>query len=156
MAPPRPGAVAQPLNPLTGGPPRATLAVTLVVDVANVMGSRPDGWWRDRAGAATRLLAELDALVGREVAGPDGAVLVVAELVAVIEGAARAAADPAPARLRVARAAADGDSTVVEEAVTAAAAGRSAVVVSADRGLRARLPASVRAAGPRWVLGLLG
>ena len=25
--------------------------VTIVVDVANVMGSRPDGWWRDRAGA---------------------------------------------------------------------------------------------------------
>ncbi len=29
--------------------------VTIVVDVANVMGSRPDGWWRDRAGAAVRL-----------------------------------------------------------------------------------------------------
>ena len=22
--------------------------VTIVVDVANVMGSRPDGWWQDR------------------------------------------------------------------------------------------------------------
>ena len=28
------------------------MAVDLVVDVANVLGSRPDGWWRDRAGAA--------------------------------------------------------------------------------------------------------
>ena len=27
----------------------------LVVDGANVVGSRPDGWWRDRAGAAARL-----------------------------------------------------------------------------------------------------
>jgi 8-oxo-dGTP diphosphatase len=33
--------------------------VTIVVDVANVMGSRPDGWWRDRPGAAVRLHAEI-------------------------------------------------------------------------------------------------
>ena len=33
--------------------------LTIVVDVANVMGSRPDGWWRDRAGAAVRLHAEI-------------------------------------------------------------------------------------------------
>jgi 8-oxo-dGTP diphosphatase len=32
------------------------------VDVANVMGSRPDGWWRDRAGAAVRLYSELATL----------------------------------------------------------------------------------------------
>ena len=34
----------------------------LVVDAANVMGSRPDGWWRDRVGAATRLRDQLDAV----------------------------------------------------------------------------------------------
>jgi 8-oxo-dGTP diphosphatase len=33
--------------------------VTIVIDVANVMGSRPDGWWRDRAGAAVRLYDEV-------------------------------------------------------------------------------------------------
>jgi len=33
--------------------------VTIVVDVANVMGSRPDGWWRDRAGAAIRLYDQI-------------------------------------------------------------------------------------------------
>jgi 8-oxo-dGTP diphosphatase len=33
--------------------------VTIVIDVANVMGSRPDGWWRDRAGAAVRLHDEV-------------------------------------------------------------------------------------------------
>ncbi len=27
----------------------------LIVDGANVVGSRPDGWWRDRPGAALRL-----------------------------------------------------------------------------------------------------
>src|SRR5712692_7022544 len=30
----------------------ALLPLTVIVDAANVMGSRPDGWWRDRAGAA--------------------------------------------------------------------------------------------------------
>jgi hypothetical protein len=34
----------------------------LLVDAANVVGSRPDGWWRDRAGAAARLVASLAAL----------------------------------------------------------------------------------------------
>jgi selenocysteine lyase/cysteine desulfurase len=37
---------------------------TLLVDAANVVGSRPDGWWRDRAGATARLLARLAALRG--------------------------------------------------------------------------------------------
>ena len=32
-----------------------------VVDASNVIGSRPDGWWRDRAGATRRLVARLDA-----------------------------------------------------------------------------------------------
>jgi hypothetical protein len=47
--------------------------VTIVVDVANVMGSRPDGWWRDRAGAAVRLHAEIVRLArsGRAIR-PDG------------------------------------------------------------------------------------
>ena len=50
--------------------------VTIVVDVANVMGSRPDGWWRDRAGAAVRLHAEIVRLAasGRAIlAGEPGA-----------------------------------------------------------------------------------
>jgi 8-oxo-dGTP diphosphatase len=49
--------------------------VTVVVDVANVMGSRPDGWWRDRAGAAARLHAQVVQLAasGRAIL-PDEAV----------------------------------------------------------------------------------
>jgi uncharacterized protein YaiI (UPF0178 family) len=31
-----------------------------VVDAMNVIGSRPDGWWRDRAGAVERLVAQLE------------------------------------------------------------------------------------------------
>ncbi len=36
--------------------------VRIVVDAANVVGSRPDGWWKDRVGAAERLLASVTAL----------------------------------------------------------------------------------------------
>ncbi len=32
-----------------------------IVDAMNVIGSRPDGWWRDRAAAIERLLGQLDA-----------------------------------------------------------------------------------------------
>jgi predicted RNA-binding protein with PIN domain len=42
-----------------------------LVDGNNVMGSRPDGWWRDRGGAMQRLVNELDdfaAASGDEVA----------------------------------------------------------------------------------------
>ena len=43
---------------------RSELApVTIIVDGANVVGSRPDGWWRDRAGAALRLRDQLAPLV---------------------------------------------------------------------------------------------
>ena len=36
-----------------------------LVDASNVIGSRPDGWWRDRDGAARRLIADLRAVAGR-------------------------------------------------------------------------------------------
>lgn len=38
----------------------------LVVDAMNVIGSRPDGWWRDRAAAACRLHGRLARLVATE------------------------------------------------------------------------------------------
>ncbi|MBS1842873.1 MAG: NYN domain-containing protein [Actinobacteria bacterium] len=31
-----------------------------VVDAMNVIGSRPDGWWRDRSGAVRRLVEQVD------------------------------------------------------------------------------------------------
>lgn len=33
-----------------------------LVDGMNLIGSRPDGWWLDRAGARRRLVAQLEAL----------------------------------------------------------------------------------------------
>ncbi len=133
----------------------------LVVDVANVMGSRPDGWWRDRAGAAARLLASVAPLVGREVQGPDGDPLAITRVVAVVEGAARDVEAPGAA-VEVARAPADGDATIADVALGLSREPPAedglpvvVVVVTADRGLRARLPPGVLAAGPRWLLHLL-
>lgn len=119
----------------------------LLVDVANVVGSRPDGWWRDRAGAATRLLAQLAALP-RALSGPDGAALTLTATVAVVEGAAREAAEPGG--VRVVRAPGSGDDALVEVAGELAGGGEL-LVVTADRGLRARLPDGTACAGPGWL-----
>jgi hypothetical protein len=53
----------------------------LIVDCSNVMGSRPDGWWRDRDGARVRLTVEIDeaadALCGALLGDPRADVVVV-------------------------------------------------------------------------------
>ena len=129
--------------------------VTLLVDIANVMGSRPDGWWRDRVGAAARLLDELAPLSGAEVSLPDGPGTVrLVELRAVVEGSAQRAAGPETVTLL--RAERDGDAEIVAEANRLVAAGRTALVVTADRGLRRRLPEPALVAGPGWLNRLLG
>lgn len=119
----------------------------LIVDVANVMGSRPDGWWRDRPSAARRVIAEVDALVTRGVpgglmgAGADWTLF--PEAVAVVEGKARGVGDAES--VRVIDAPNDGDSAIV--AAVEAAPGRDVTVATSDRGLRDR----VRALGARCV-----
>jgi hypothetical protein len=117
----------------------------VVVDAANVVGSVPDGWWRDRRGAAERLR---DALVARAedgVAGHPGPV----EMVLVVEGAAQEV-DSVPG-VRVVSAPGSGDDRIVE-LVAAEAAGRACVVVTADRELRARVEAyGAECVGPRAV-----
>lgn len=129
--------------------------VIVVVDVANVLGSRPDGWWRDRAGAAGRLIDRLAGLPGSEVPGPDGNVVPVDRLIAVLEGAARAAATEGVDGVEVVRAERDGDSAIVA-LVDGFAVDAALLVVTADRGLRQRLPPTVGTAGPNWLNGLIG
>lgn len=71
----------------------------VIVDAANVIGSVPDGWWRDRRGAAERLR---DRLARDGVPGRDEPV----ELVMVVEGAARGVAPVPGVRVEAAPAAA--------------------------------------------------
>jgi hypothetical protein len=119
----------------------------LIVDAANVIGSRPTGWWRDRAGAARGFVDELRA------ATRDGRLPT--PVVVVLEGQSRAGADEGAADgVEVVHARGEGDDTIVAVATTD---GGAAVVVTADRGLAERVravDADVR--GPRWLLDQLG
>jgi 8-oxo-dGTP diphosphatase len=148
--------------------------LTIIVDAANVMGSRPDGWWRDRAGAAHRLAAEVEGLALAGVASLPDSVRVPSlerwfpRFVVVLEGAAAVAARdtdgesgrsgrrvPAPAepQVRVVRAAGSGDDEIARLAAELAG---PRLVVTADRELRARCEsAGAFLVGPRWLLGLL-
>jgi hypothetical protein len=129
--------------------------VVLVVDIANVMGSRPDGWWRDRAAAAARLLIGLAPLNGAEASLPAGLGPVrITEIRAVVEGAAKRAEGPEAVVLVPADT--DGDSKIVEESIRLSASGKIPLVVTADRGLRRRLPEQALIAGPGWLNRLLG
>ncbi|GAA4679939.1 hypothetical protein GCM10023215_11540 [Pseudonocardia yuanmonensis] len=100
----------------------------LIVDGANVVGSRPDGWWRDRAGAAGRLAAQLaEAQRAGSLAALGDQVLL------VLEGAARRA--EVPEDLDVLLAPRDGDSAMVELAHDLGARDEDVCVVTADREL---------------------
>jgi 8-oxo-dGTP diphosphatase len=131
-----------------------------VVDVANVMGARADGWWRDRAGAALRLSRSVAELAARGVpaARMPGALPAPSAWVLVLEGQARAAAsltDLTPA-VRVVTAPGSGDDAIVAEVASLAAVSASCLVVTADRELRRRCAAlGASVAGPGWLIELL-
>lgn len=129
------------------------MGVVLVVDVANVMGSRPDGWWRDRAGAASRLLGELSAVRGADLPVPEGGSRHVGRVLAVVEGRARHV--PEVGGVELVRAPGSGDDALVASVETLLREGGEVLVVTADRGLRARLPRQVECLGPRWLRDLL-
>ncbi|MEV6733587.1 MULTISPECIES: NTP pyrophosphohydrolase [unclassified Streptomyces] len=119
----------------------------LIVDAANVVGSVPDGWWRDRRGAAERLrdrLAERDPAEGGAIEG----IGAIEEIVLVVEGAARGV-ESVPG-VRVDSAPGSGDDRIVE--LAASFAERGCVVVTADRELRERVRAyGAECVGPRTV-----
>ncbi len=180
-------------------------SVTIIVDGANVVGSRPDGWWRDRVGAAMRLRDQLEPLtldglsrlpgeptdgegtpglavpgspVSPGSAGAPGAaglpgsaelsarrasrrrsatlrMIWLPDIVLVVEGAARPAADAngSGGRVRVVAASGSGDDAIAKLAEQTSG---HRIVVTADRELRRRCEAvGAMVTGPSWLLGLL-
>jgi hypothetical protein len=118
----------------------------LVVDAANVVGSRPNGWWRDRAKAAADLCGNLAGAVASDRLTPP--------VVVVLEGQARRGVSEGDDNgVRVVHATGSGDDAIVDLAAEAAATGDTVTVVTADRGLRDRAQrAGCEVVGPRWLL----
>lgn len=117
----------------------------LVIDAANVIGSRPTGWWRDRPGAARAFTERVRAAVAAGRLDPPVTV--------VLEGRARAGAAEADADgVTVVHAPGVGDDTVA----AIARADREVVVVTADRELAERArTANATVVGPSWLLDRL-
>jgi hypothetical protein len=118
----------------------------LVIDAANVVGSRPTGWWRDRPGAARELTRRVRlASAGGQLPQP---------VVLVLEGQAKKGAAPGLADgVEVVHAPGIGDDTI---ATLAAESDEPVMVVSADRGLAERVRQSgAEVVGPTWLLDRL-
>lgn len=143
-------------------------APQVVVDAANVVGSRPDGWWRDRLGAARRLRDGLSRLAAHGLSAEQLASAGVspghpgnwfADVDMVVEGAASPLADePVPGVRTVAAPRSGDDQIVTLVAEHAHQADRPTVVVTADRALRTRCThADDRAVlvGPGWLHSVL-
>jgi rRNA-processing protein FCF1 len=119
----------------------------LLVDAANVVGSRPNGWWRDRPGAARSLVERIRAATADA--------RLEAPVVVVLEGAARRGVEEGTAGgVAVLHAPGEGDETLAQVASTA---DEQVVLVSADRALADRCRrAGSDVVGPGWLLDRLG
>ncbi|MFZ4841120.1 NUDIX domain-containing protein [Mycetocola saprophilus] len=132
---------------------------TIVVDAANVIGARPDGWWNDRAGAADRLLLALERLAEEGI--PADALGLGhshwwPRFRVVLEGAARGAEirDAQVPELTVVRAPGEGDETIVHvvRELAQRTPPHTVWTVTSDRGLRERVEAKgSRILGSRWL-----
>ncbi|GGK92229.1 NTP pyrophosphohydrolase [Sphaerisporangium melleum] len=129
----------------------------VVLDAANIVGARAEhGWWRDRAGAARRLLADVERLVERGLRPPEGfpaPEMWFPRVMMIVEGAARGLAPEGA--VTVLDAPGSGDDAIVA-AVRESREGRPWVpvlVVTADRELRRRVAEfGAEVAGPGWLL----
>jgi hypothetical protein len=117
----------------------------LVIDAANVIGSRPTGWWRDRPRAARAFTDRVRATVTAGRLAPPVTV--------VLEGRSRTGVDEADVDgVEVVHAPGEGDDTIA----ALAAANRDVVVVTADRDLANRVRAAdAEVVGPAWLLDQL-
>ena len=114
----------------------------LVVDGNNVMGSRPDGWWKDRAGAARRLVDQIgdwateDVLVYFDGAPPPDM--------------------PSPDHVEVRYATRRGRNAADDDIAAYAAAHPDVRVVTSDADLARRVrEAGAEVVGARWLLDQL-
>jgi hypothetical protein len=127
--------------------PSDQTGAVLLIDAANVVGSRPTGWWRDRAGAARSFVDQVRAAVdsGR-IAQP---------VVVVLEGRAREGVpDGVTDGVAILHAAGSGDDTLID--VVSNVSDQVITLVSADRELRRRAEAlGANVVGPGWLLELL-
>jgi predicted RNA-binding protein with PIN domain len=115
-----------------------------LVDGMNVIGSRPDGWWRDRDGAVRRLTASLADLA--EASGDQFAVTFDGRPVADLEAGRHGAVEIDYTRRR----GRDGADDRIVEQVAADSDPTSLTVVTSDRELKRRvseLGAKVEGAG---------
>jgi hypothetical protein len=127
----------------------ALLPALLIVDAANVIGSVPDGWWRDRPAAAARLRDGLAPLAGAGLAGVLPELAPPLEVVMVVEGATRGV--PGRSEVRVVEASGVGDDEIVDM-VRVEVGRRVCAVATADRELRARVvELGALVVGPRHV-----
>ena len=118
----------------------------LLIDAANVVGSRPTGWWRDRSGAAQTFVQHVrDATAAGRLSEP---------VVIVLEGQARAGAtEGASSGVEVVHAAGEGDDAL---AALAESGAPPVTLVTADRGLAERARrVGAEVVGPRWLLDRL-
>ena len=115
----------------------------LVVDGNNVMGSRPDGWWNDRAGAARRLVEQIGAWAPEDVL--------------VYFDGAEPPGMPAPARVEVRFATRRGRDAADDDIAAYVADHPDVRVVPSDAGLARRVrEAGAEVVGARWLLDQLG
>lgn len=128
----------------------------VVVDAANVVGSVPDGWWKDRAGAAARLAERLtDLPVPADDLGLDGTSWYPAVSL-VVEGQARAI-EGSFAGVSIVQADAAGDDAIVAEVERQVDGGVSVLAVTSDRELqeRVRRAGAVQVESAGWLRRLL-
>jgi hypothetical protein len=144
----------------------ATQRPWLVVDAANVVGSVPDGWWRDRVGATERLRDRL-VTVAREglAGGPDWLAEPPLDVVLVVEGVARTVRSVPGVRVVAATGASPASTTgaspssgsgsaddAIVDLLRAERTGRRCAVVTADRELRTRVTdLGAHVLGPRAI-----
>jgi predicted RNA-binding protein with PIN domain len=100
-----------------------------LVDGMNVIGSRPDGWWRDRTGAMRRLAEELDRFAA---ASGDDVVL-------VLDGRPRDVGAPEGVEVVFAPGGRDAADDEIARMVTADAEPGSLTVTTSDQGLARRV-----------------